>query len=225
MEQWVHEIKLPVTGIRLLCENQKTDLTRKILSQTERIGQDVEKVLFLARLGSVEKDFLIQEISLRECVMEALARNKYFLIESGACVHTENLSHAVRSDRQWIVFLLNQFLSNSLKYRNHRPLTLTIGSEDTDTHVILSFSDNGVGIRPSELGRIFDKGFVGSNGRSAGASGGSGATGMGLFICAGLCERLGIGIDAESDWRQSATFRLLFPKGPLLEETGKGAEL
>lgn len=76
LEQWVHEIKLPVTGIQLLCENNKTEVTRKILAQTQRIGQDVEKVLFYARLGAAEKDCLIREISLRDCVMDVLARNK-----------------------------------------------------------------------------------------------------------------------------------------------------
>lgn len=209
LEQWVHEIKLPVTGIELLCENNKTQVTRKILAQTQRIGQDVEKVLFYARLGSAEKDYLIREISLRDCVMDVLAGNKHFLMENGAGVHTD-VSHSVRSDPRWLSFLLTQLVSNSLKYRSEKPPVLDIASQDCGSCVELSVTDNGIGIRPSELPRIFDKGFVGSNGRSAGA-----ATGMGLYLCAQLCERLGIGIRAESEWGQSTSICLYFPKDQL----------
>lgn len=234
LEQWVHEIKLPVTGIQLLCDNNKTDVTRKILAQTQRIGQDVEKVLFYARLGSAEKDYLIREVSLRECVLEVLARNKQLLIENGASVHTD-VSHSVRSDPRWLSFLLTQLISNSLKYRGERPPVLDIASRDCGDYMELSVTDNGIGIRPSELPRIFDKGFVGSNGRGAGlrptgagagagttadtetstgvgATAGTGAsTGMGLYLCAQLCERLGIGIRAESDWMRSTSVCLCFP--------------
>ncbi len=213
LEQWVHEVKLPVTGIQLLCENNKTDVTRKILAQTQRIGQDVEKVLFYARLGVAEKDYLIGEISLRECVMNVLARNKQLLIENGVSVRTENLSHKVCSDSRWVSFLLTQLISNSLKYKSARPLVLDFASRDTDGYVELSVTDNGLGIRQSELPRIFDKGFVGSNGRGAGAATSMGAaTGMGLYLCAQLCERLGIGIRAESEWEQSTSVYLYFPK-------------
>lgn len=98
IEQWIHEIKVPITGIKLVCENNKTDITRKIIMQTERIEQDVERVLFYARLGKVEKDYLIKEIRLRDCVMEVLAQNKQFLIQNGVCVYTEAVSDTVYSD-------------------------------------------------------------------------------------------------------------------------------
>lgn len=210
LEQWVHEIKLPVTGIQLLCENNRTDVTRKILAQTQRIEQDVEKVLFYARLGSAEKDYLIREVSLRDCVMDVLARNRQLLIESGASVHTD-VPHTVRSDPRQLSFLLTQIISNSLKYRSERSPVLDIVSRDCGGHIELTVTDNGIGIRPSELPRIFDKGFVGSNGRGTGARPASAATGMGLYLCARLCERLGIGIRAESDWNESASLRLYFP--------------
>ena len=192
-----------------MCENNKTEVTRKILAQTQRIGQDVEKVLFYARLGAAEKDCLIREISLRDCVMDVLARNRQLLMESGASIHTERLSHTVRSDSRWLAFLLTQLISNSLKYRGDRAPVLDIASLEAEGCVELSVTDNGLGIRPSELPRIFDKGFVGSNGRGAGSAG---ATGMGLYLCAGLCQRLGIGIAAESDWNRSTSVRLYFPK-------------
>lgn len=92
IEQWIHEIKVPITGVQLLCENNKTEIMRKIIAQTELMEQSIEKVLFYARLGSVEKDYLIKEISLKQCVLEVLSRNKQFLIHNRVCVHTDSIS-------------------------------------------------------------------------------------------------------------------------------------
>lgn len=95
IEQWIHEIKVPITGVQLLCENNKTEIMRKIIAQTELMEQSIEKVLFYARLGSVEKDYLIKEISLKQCVLEVLSRNKQFLIHNRVCVHTDSISDFV----------------------------------------------------------------------------------------------------------------------------------
>lgn len=207
LEQWIHEIKVPITGIRLVCENNKTDEVRKIMTQTELIESDVEKVLFYARLGSAEKDYLIREISLKDCVRNVLAQNKQFLIQNGMCINTEKVSHVVCSDDKWIEFMLSQIITNSVKYRSSRSPVIEITSEDKGRFVSLSVKDNGVGIRQSEISRIFDKGFVGSNGRGI-----RGTTGIGLYLCRQLCNKLGMDIDAESIPGESTTVRLCFPK-------------
>lgn len=207
IEQWVHEIKVPMTGIQLLCENNRSDVIRKIMSQTEQIEREVERVLFFARLGSVEKDYFIREISLKDCVFEALAANRQFLIQSGACVHTDGIGDTVYSDSKWIVFIISQVIINSVKYRSEASPVITVESEKRGDSVVLSVTDNGVGILPSEIGRIFDKGFVGSNGRA-----GKGATGIGLYLCRQLCLRLGIAMDALSEPGKFTTIRLTFPK-------------
>lgn len=213
VEQWIHEIKAPITGIELLCENNKTDTTRKIMTQTELIEQNVEKVLFYARLGSVEKDYLIKEITLRDCVMETLGRNKQFLIQNGVSVHTEAVSDTVKvySDKKWLGFILNQILINSVKYRSEKPPIITFKAEVMESGVMLSITDNGIGIRQSEISRIFDKGFVGSNGRN-----GKKATGIGLYLCRQLCDRLGMEIAAESELNQYTAIRLYFPENDFL---------
>lgn len=208
IEQWIHEIKAPITGIQLLCENNKADLTRKIAAQTERIAQDVEKVLFYARLGTVEKDYFIREMSLRNCVMEVLARNKQFLIQNGVRVIAESIPDTVYSDDKWICFILNQIILNSIKYKSDRSPLLEIVSQKKENHIVLSVTDNGMGILPSEITRVFEKGFVGSNGRA-----GSNATGIGLYLCRQLCGRLGIDIGIESEHDHYTTVFLYFPKG------------
>lgn len=207
IEQWVHEIKIPITGIQLLCDNNKSDVTRKIMMQAELTEQDVERVLYYARLGNVEKDYLIHEMSLKDCVLEVLARNKQFLIQNGVCVDSETVTDTVYSDDKWICFILNQIIFNSIKYRSERSPVIRIESRDLENCVTLTVTDNGIGIRESELVRVFNKGFVGSNGRN-----GKNATGMGLYLCARLCDKLGIDIGIESaDGRETAV-TLYFPK-------------
>lgn len=207
IEQWVHEIKVPITGIELLCENNKTDVSRRILSQTEQIEQNVERALFYARLGSVEKDYLIREISLRDCVLESLSQNRQFLIQNSVCVNTDSVAHTVCSDEKWVVFILNQLLVNSVKYRSERPCKIEISSKDLGKTIQLTVTDNGIGIKESEIGRVFDKGFTGSNGRAA-----KNSTGIGLYLCRQLCMRLGLEIAVTSQQGLYTTVSLSFPK-------------
>lgn len=130
MEQWIHEIKVPITGVQLLCENNKTEIMRKIIAQTELMEQSIEKVLFYARLGNVEKDYLIKEISLKQCVLEVLSRNKQFLIHNRVCVHTDSISDFVYSDSKWLGFIINQIIFNSIKYCSDKPPVIQIKSKD-----------------------------------------------------------------------------------------------
>lgn len=207
VEQWVHEIKVPITVIQLICENNKTNITRKIITQVEVLEQGVEKVLFYARLGSVEKDYFITRIFLKDCINNVLARNKQLLIQNKVCVQMESVSETVYSDSKWIEFIINQIINNSIKYQSDEPLSIIIKSQDLGFYVVLSITDNGIGIQKSEINRAFDKGFIGSNGRN-----GKHATGIGLYICARLCDKLGIEIDIKSQWRKFTTVNLYFPK-------------
>ena len=209
IEQWVHEIKVPITGIKLICENNKNNDVRKIMSQVEMVERDVERVLFYARLGSVEKDYLVREISLKHCVMDVLARNKQFLIQNGVRVDTEALSakDSVYSDDKWIEFIIDQIILNSIKYKKNEVPVVTVSSVDHGQYTSLAITDNGIGIRQSEISRIFDKGFVGSNGRA-----GKQSTGIGLYLSKQLCTKLGIGIEVESEVERYTTVWLHFPK-------------
>ena len=212
IEQWIHEMKVPITGIQLLCENNKSSVTRKILTQTEMISQSVERVLFYARLGSVEKDYLITEVPLKTCVLEILAQNKQFLIQNNVCIHTETLCGTVYSDQKWLQFILNQIIINSVKYQGRKPLVIDVTSQDQGDYVTLSVTDNGLGIKESELGRVFDKGFVGSNGRTE-----KNSTGIGLYLCDQLCTKLGISIEIKSRSGEYTTVLLHFPRSEFLK--------
>ncbi|MCM1024969.1 MAG: sensor histidine kinase [Roseburia sp.] len=216
IESWVHEIKAPITGIALFCDNREPDY-RRISLENRKIENCVDMVLYYARSEEVYKDYLICETELEEVVCEVLEKNRLLLIESGFQAQVD-CSHRVYTDRKWIAFILEQMIWNSVKYRGENPL-LRIRTKRLEKSVVLSFADNGIGIAGDELPRIFEKGFTGSNGRSRERS-----TGMGLYLSRRLCKRLGIGIRAESEAAGTTLF-LEFPIGDYhcgIQGTGSG---
>ncbi len=210
IESWVHEIKTPITGIALICENGRRheavtqENLREISLENQKIENCVDKVLYYARMENVYKDFLIQKTDLQKTAEEVLAKNRLLLIrhQVRAEVHCGDM---VYTDGKWISFILNQMIGNSVKYRSESPVFL-IYTEREKGGVRLTIEDNGVGILPEELSRIFEKGFTGSNGRSH-----KQATGMGLYLCKRLCERLGIGLSAQSQPGRGTKMTLDFP--------------
>jgi len=207
IEQWTHEIKIPLTSIILSCENNLDDNTRKILLQTKQIEDYLEQVLYYARLGNVGKDYMIKEVSLDELVSDSLSRSKQALIQNHIIVATSGLEYNVFTDSKWLMFIINQIISNSVRYKKENPVLTISGSEKGDA-ILLEIKDNGIGIRESEIGRVFQKGFTGSNGRSR-----KNSTGMGLYLCKGLCDELGIDMKVESELDKYTNVKLTFPKG------------
>lgn len=207
IESWVHEIKAPLTGISLICENHRGEETRQIAALNQRMEALVELVLYYARSDEVYKDYMIKKTGLQEIVWGVLARNKYDLIQNQvtAEVMCEEL---VYTDEKWISFILNQLVLNSVKYRKGGGVRIRFYTEKRGRSVCLVTEDDGVGIKEEELSRIFEKGFTGSNGRKNERS-----TGMGLYLCRVLCEKLGIAISAKSKEGEGTQVRLEFPVG------------
>lgn len=212
IEQWAHELKAPITSITLLCENHLDDVTRKILLQNKEIGDDLEKVLYYARLDNVEKDYLIKESSLEEIVNDALLRSKQLLIQNRFSVNAHDLAFTVGTDAKWLGFILNQLISNSVRYKRE-PAALEISAADLPDAVRLDVWDNGIGIKESELGRVFQKGFTGSNGRLR-----KNSTGIGLYLCKGLCDALGLALSIRSAPGRYTCVSILFPHVPPLDK-------
>lgn len=211
IEKWIHEIKVPITGAKLICENHKTDQSRKILTQVEQIETDVERVLYYARMGSVEKDYIIKEIQLNSAVQNVLARNKQLLISNRILINTEPVSFCVYTDQKWIEFIINQVIINCIKYRKQDSPKIDIMVEQGAQGVSLTIRDNGIGIKESEQKRIFEKGFTGSNGRANRSS-----TGIGLYLSRELCRKLGIEISVASVSGEYTAVTIFFPKGDYL---------
>ena len=192
IEQWIHEIKTPITAMKLLCENHRTDWTKNLLLELEKTNRFTEQALYYARSEHTEKDYSVREIALSKIVHQAIADNKYLLLQSGVRLKIDDIQDMIYSDEKWVCFILNQLIANAVKYRTEQPI-LRISTHKRQDQVVLVVEDNGIGIAASDLPRIFEKGFTGQNGRMVQQS-----TGIGLYLCKRLCEKLDIGITAES---------------------------
>lgn len=204
IEQWVHEIKTPITAGKLLCENNRSALTRELLAQLEQITRYTEQTLYYARSEHAEKDYLIREIPLADLVHGAIAENKYLLRQNRVAVTVEGLPGLVCTDDKWGRFILDQLIGNAVKYRRENP-TLRFSCESGPGEIILLVEDNGIGIPAADLPRVFEKGFTGANGRAVRSS-----TGLGLYLCKRLCDKLGIGLKIDSREGEGTTARLVF---------------
>lgn len=198
IEQWIHEIKTPITAMKLLCENHRTDWTKELLLELEKTNRFTEQALYYARSEHTEKDYSVREMSLSQVVHQAIADNKYLLLQSGVRLEVEEMADTVYSDEKWVRFILNQLIANVVKYRSGQPV-LRFSTRRKQDQVILVVEDNGIGISPADLPRVFEKGFTGQNGRMVQQS-----TGIGLYLCKRLCDKLGIGIAAESSGQGTA---------------------
>lgn len=205
VEQWVHEIKAPITAARLICQELEGAARRKLTGELARIEAHVERALFYARAESPERDCVIRRTGLEEIVTQALEDHRALLIQCGVRVETDGLDCPVYTDGKWAVFILGQLLQNAARYRREDPV-ITISACPLGKQVRLTVADNGIGIPAHELPRVFDRGFTGSNGRSRG-----GSTGMGLYLCRRLAGFLELGLDITSEEGKGATVTLTFP--------------
>lgn len=177
---------------------------RAIRMENRRIENYVDMALYYARSGAVYKDYFIQETNLQETAEEVLSRNRLLLIQNHVSADVQ-CGHDVYTDRKWIGFILEQMILNSVKYCSKSP-QLRMYTKEKQNGVVFMLEDNGDGIPPEELSRIFEKGFTGSNGRNH-----ERATGMGLYLCKKLCGRLGVGLSAESAPGEGTRMLLVFP--------------
>lgn len=207
IESWVHEIKLPITSIDLYCNNNRNDITRKIIEENEKINNFVEQALFYARLDSVSNDYMIKKISLNECINNVIFKNKNTLIQNKVKIEINEFNVNVYTDEKWLEFILNQIIINSIKYKNDDNPIISIYQEENKENVCLYIKDNGIGIKSSEINRVFEKGFTGTNGRRNIKS-----TGIGLFLCKKLCDELGLVIQIESSESEYTIVKIIIPK-------------
>ncbi len=190
IETWVHEIKIPIATAGMIVENHKNELVKDVGIDTEigRIQNYVEQALFFARSEAVEKDYIIKEVDLEEIAGSVIFDKKKILREKKASVDIHDMSSKAKvlSDGKWLSFVMSQIIDNSIKYaKENELLSLEIFVTEEDKKVFLHIKDNGVGMKKSEISRVFDKGFTGTNGRNVSSS-----TGMGLYLCKKLCNRL-----------------------------------
>ena len=211
IELWVHEIKLPVASLLLMSHNDG-ESGNKYTEQLKRIDDYIENVLFYARSGNAEKDYLIKEVSLKRTFGNIAVKNREELLQRNVTISAEGLDRTVMTDGKWLEYMLGQLLGNSMKYiSEEREPEIHIYAEEKDDRTVLHFRDNGIGIPASDLPCIFEKSFTGENGRLRSRS-----TGMGLYVVKSLCDRLGHTVSAESVQGEYTDISISFGKNDFI---------
>lgn len=212
IELWIHEVKLPISSLRLMLHNYPTNENSKLLEQIRRMEMDVEQVLYYVRSENAQQDYFMKEVSLKKIVSSVVKKNKEDFIAHHVKVELEDLDVPVMTDAKWLEFMINQIISNSLKYRRDPAVIQIIGVQKANT-VSLVIKDNGIGIPPQDIDRVFEKSFTGQNGREKSTS-----TGMGLYIVKNMCHSLGHQIQIESEYGNSTTVTITFGKHSFYDE-------
>ncbi|MCI8654803.1 MAG: HAMP domain-containing histidine kinase [Clostridia bacterium] len=230
IELWIHEVKIPIATSKLIIENNKNSVTKSIDEEIDKIEDYTEQALFYARSNNVEKDYVIRKVQLKEIVNSVIKKNKNQLIVEKIKVNVRDIEREIYADSKWITFILNQIIANSIKYSkprngskhteneininedkeyNNTNKQIDIYSREVKDKVILYIKDNGIGIKRGEITRVFEKGFTGTNGRILEKK----STGIGLYLCKKLCDKLGIGLELNSIENKETEVRIIFPKG------------
>lgn len=205
LELWVHEIKTPIATSKLIVNNNKNEITDSIEEELAKIDNYAEQVLYYARSGVVEKDYSVTNTDLKEVINNVIKRNKKDILFKKLKIDILFDSENVKTDSKWIEFILNQIVTNSIKYTElNGTIKFYIDKQKNNTSLIIQ--DTGIGIKKEELKRVFEKGFTGSNGRMILSS-----TGIGLHLCKKLCEKLGINIIVDSEENIGTAVKLIFP--------------
>ncbi len=208
IELWIHEIKIPIATSKMIIENNKTKWTKSIEEELDKVENYTEQALYYARSNAVEKDYIITKTNLKEIVNNAILKNKSTLLNSKVILELNDLEKEVYTDSKWATFILNQIIQNSIKYARDDNKKIELFAREKNDKVILYIKDNGIGIKKGEITRVFEKGFTGDNGRLMGKK----STGIGLYLCKKLCDRLGLGIELNSEKDKGTEVRLIFPK-------------
>lgn len=194
VEIWVHEIKTPIAVSRLIMENNQDGVTKSLSEEMDKLEGFVEQMLYYSKGSSLQDDYRIRPVMLKDLVMGAVKSQAKLMIAQKVTPRFEHLDTAVLTDTKWMYFILVQIILNGVKYHaKDRKPELVFSAKQHGTRITLSIADNGIGIPQEDVGRIFRKGFTGENGRKYGKS-----TGMGLYICDTLCRKLGTPLSVSS---------------------------
>lgn len=195
VEMWIHEVKIPISSLTLMCHNTKNEVSKEYISQIKRLDDYIDQILYYVRSENFEKDFLIKEVKLDKIISNVALKNKDDLLSQEIDFNVDLKNISVLTDAKWLEFIINQIINNSIKYKKESNSYIKIYAVKSSDKITLNIYDNGIGIPSCDISRVFDKSFTGTNGRIKSKS-----TGMGLYIAKKLCEKLGhkISINSES---------------------------
>lgn len=191
---WVHQIKTPIASMHLILQKEDSEDSRRLRAELFRVEQYVQMVLCFLRLDSDFTDYVIKEYRVDDIIRPAVRRLAPQFIMKKLALEYESADAIVLTDEKWLGFVVEQVLSNAVKYTSAGSISIKC---DVDRLVI---SDTGIGIAAEDLPRIFDRGYTGFNGRTDRK-----ASGIGLYLCRRICDNLGHSIEAQSVPGQGTT--------------------
>lgn len=195
---WAHQIKTPIASMRLSVQAEDSAFSRKVKGDLFRIEQYVDMVLAFLRMDADTTDYVIREHDLHAILTRCIKRFAGEFIARKLSLSYEPLHLQVVTDEKWLAFVIEQVLSNALKYTNEGGIRIYAEGEKT-----LCIADTGMGIAPEDLPRIFEKGYTGYHGRAQQA-----ASGIGLYLCRSILKKLGHGISAASEVGKGTVVRI-----------------
>ena len=195
--RWVHQIKTPIAGLKLLIQNHYPD--SKMLLELVKIEQYVEMVLQYIRLDNLNHDLSFKEVSLDQLLLESIKKYSLFFIEKDLKIDYQINDYKILTDPKWSAFVIEQVLSNALKYTKTGSITFY---NDKDK---LFIKDSGIGINSHDLPRVFEQGYTGGRNDKK-------ATGLGLYLSKNIFDKLGHSISITSTIDVGTTVCLDFHK-------------
>lgn len=208
MDQWVHQMKTPLSVIDLSAQNLDEPDSSNIREETERMKTGLNTILYMARLRSIEQDFHIKPVSLSKIIHEVNGENKRFFIRNHVYPKIQiEKEIIVETDEKWLFFMLSQLINNAVKYSAGLSNNIFLSTYEKEGEAVLEVQDNGVGIPNTDLKRVFSPFFTGENGRKFRES-----TGMGLYLTKEAANHLGHRIELDSVVGEGSTFRIIFPR-------------
>lgn len=191
---WAHQIKTPIAAMRLMLQSDNTEENKELLVQTFKIEQYVEMALSYLKIDGTTSDLVLQKYDLLNIVRQSVRKYAYMFIRKNIVLELKEMDCTVLTDEKWLVFVIEQILSNSLKYTRSGKISIYMHD---DKEKVLVIEDNGMGIAEEDLPRVFEKGFTGYNGRMD-----KKATGIGLYLCKKILDKLSHKITIESKINQ-----------------------
>lgn len=214
---WVHEVKAPLTAMKLAIDANRHDpVVRKIEMEWLRVHLLLDQQLSISRLPSLESDYIVETASIQRLATNEIRELASWCMEKNLAVEFGGEDVEVVTDPKWCQFVIRQLLTNTVKYSPvGGTIMITVGMNDAG-NAMLTMTDEGPGIQPHDLPRIFDKGFTGDTGRIHNV-----ATGLGLYLAQTVATKIGLTLTVSSEIGKGTTMQMTFSKENEFDQTLK----
>lgn len=213
IEAWAHEIKTPLGLMTFLLDNRREEISPHVYRRLEyartKMQEDIERMLYYARLKAARSDYFFKELKLKSLCTEVIEEYEILLQEQGVKVNLDLEDLYVVSDKKGVQFIIRQIISNAIKYKNPKEQEpcISIFSQVEEKNIRLILRDNGIGVKAYDLPLIFEKGFTGEVGNQR-----KNSTGMGLYLAQQVAEHLKISLEASMEYTDGFEISLVFPR-------------